>query len=106
MNVILQPCGNALARTNYAKTVEKPARFANVPVFASIEDSLRSIYPDGAAPVWGITAGRNGRKIPLFEQINPGDAVLFIKDNEVFSVGTVTFRTKAPQIADYLWGQE
>src|SRR5438874_11320461 len=106
MNVILQPCGNPLARTNYAKTVEKPVRFAGVRVFASIEASLSSIYPGGVAPVWGITAGQNGRKIPLFKQIHPGDAVLFIKDNEIFSIGSVTFKTQSPQIADYLWGQE
>ena len=87
--VILQPAGNDVARTNYAKTVKRPVDLERVRTHVpELHKQLLELHPEGAAPIWGVKA-RNRKP---WGRIQRGDVTLFARDNAVFSAGVVTLR--------------
>jgi hypothetical protein len=106
MSVVLQSCANAASQRNFARSVQREVKFADVPQFAEFVDVLSSIYPDGAAPMWGVTPGRTGQKIAAFQRMNPGDVVLFSAHRQIFANAIVTFTARSREIADYVWDEE
>ena len=76
--VILQPASNDVARTNYAKTVKRPADLERVRTHVpELHKQLLELYPEGAAPIWGVKA-RNRKP---WGRIQRGDVTLFARDN-------------------------
>ena len=63
--VILQPSANQDARDHYRDTIETPVAFRDYAHLMSLETlhSLDEIFPDGVAPMWGVTPGVNGVNI-------------------------------------------
>lgn len=98
--VVLQPTG----MKNHKATVED-----GVPLkrFASFLDSkemrhIRSLFPDGAAGVWGLTPKAEKRWLKLKE----GDIVLFAGKGKIISQGVVAHKTRNSALAVALWGQD
>jgi hypothetical protein len=53
MSVVLQPCANAAAERNFARSVQQEVKFVGVLQFAEVADVLSPLYANGAAPMWG-----------------------------------------------------
>src|SRR5690349_4088722 len=105
MSVILQPCANAFAQANFAKTIEKPVSFSTHAVaLAPILQQLEDYFPSGEASVWGITPGENNKKVRIFEKADRGDAVLFYKNKRIFATGILALKFRSKELADTFWG--
>src|SRR5215469_15318016 len=103
--VVLQPAGQAAATIHYQDTIATPVSLNRIKPHLRSEDfdQLMHIYPDGVAPVWGVTPGKNDQNEKRWERMNVGDIVLFAKQGAIFSTGAVTFKVHSKPIALELW---
>src|SRR6266849_6570736 len=92
--VVLQPAGHAAATIHYQDTIGTPVSLSRLkPHLKAVDfDQLMQIYPDGVAPVWGVTPGKNDQNHKRWERMNVGDIVLFAKHGRIFSSGEVAFK--------------
>lgn len=105
-HVILQPSGSSSARQHYADTIENPVNFDDrASLFKPGQEShLREIFPDGSAPLWGVTPGKNRINVSKFERAHIGDLVVFAAEGRIFSCGTVAAIFENRELAESLWG--
>ena len=105
-HVILQPSGSPSARQHYADTIEIPVDFDDrARLFKPGQGShLREIFPDGRAPLWGVTPGSNGANVSKFERARVGDLVVFAGKGSIFSCGTIAAIFQNRELAESLWG--
>ncbi|WP_181035099.1 hypothetical protein [Arthrobacter sp. B0490] len=103
--VIVQPARNAVARKNYARTVDNPVSLTETASYLAPEDQqqLTGLHPSGTVPLWGTTAGERGQLKTRWDRISSGDTILFTGDSEVFKVGRVTHKFRSAGLADTLW---
>jgi hypothetical protein len=64
---------------------------------------LAALFPDGRAPLWGVTPGQGSVNVPKYNRMEVGDTVLFARDGEVFWGGTVAYLFHNPELATTLW---
>lgn len=102
MNVVLQPASTGSALDHYEDTIANYKRLTEIEGFLSTDElqRLRTLYPTGRAPIWGAVEGNRSR----FNRVEEGDLVLFYRDREFISRGTVTaLLPDSEQLANYLW---
>lgn len=79
---------------DFRDTVSSP-----VPVPANAPKDLRRADD---VRIWGTTEGRQKRE--FFEEMEPGDPLLFYNDGEFFAAGRVSSRFEDPEVGEVLWG--
>jgi Domain of unknown function (DUF3427) len=107
-HILIQPAAGAAAKRHFANTVVQPVEL--LPMSSFLDDkanrSLRKLYPDGSARVWGVTPGKNSSKNGGWEKIQPGDVVLFTGKKRAVAVSTVTSKIHNPRLAEHLWERQ
>ncbi len=106
--VILQPAGSTAAVIHYRNTILSPVSLHRCAEFIAAPDvaELASIYGRDGARVWGVTPGEGFRNRTKWELIDPGDAVLFCGNGEVFASAFVTHKLHNRGLAVDLWGKD
>ncbi|MCL6605654.1 MAG: HNH endonuclease [Paenibacillus sp.] len=104
--VILQPSGNKDAREHYENTIQKPVTIELLAEYISEDDRqiLKSFYPNGTVPTWGVTPGKKDVNIKKWEKIQVGDVTLFSANGHIFGSGVVTHKLHHKELASNLWG--
>ncbi len=107
MNVILQPAGNKGGREHYVDTVANLVPLTTIVPLAPLEirESINSTYLQGAAAMWGVTAGKKNVNVSKWEKISPGDMALFAQDKFLRSAAVVTHKFHSRELASMLWGE-
>jgi hypothetical protein len=107
-HVILQPAGNSGARKHYVDTIENPVQLTSIDRFLTDQQikELASAFPIGYAQFWGLTPGSGGVNVAKWEKIQQGDIVLFARDKQIYSSGTVVNKFNNPNLAKHLWGMD
>lgn len=104
--IVLQPAANKVAQEHYKDTVLNHVSLDRLKVGfqgKQLQD-LERLYPDGHAPVWGVTPTSSGSKETQWEKIEYGDIVLFTGGGEIFASSSITLKTRSPELAIDLWG--
>src|SRR5215211_634826 len=90
MSIVLQPAGGPQSRTNYLDTIENPVDLASyAEILGADYAPLAALYPQGRAPLWGVTPGVGDANVPKYNRMEVGDTVLFARDSQIFWGGTV-----------------
>lgn len=106
--VILQPSGSADAKQHFGDTIASPVPLSRLEQYfdgATIA-KLRTLYPSGATPVWGVVPGDAGRNIKKWERVDVGDVVLFAGGGRIFASAVVTAKARSLAAATELWGTD
>ncbi|CAO5147010.1 HNH nuclease domain-containing protein [Frankia sp. AiPs1] len=110
MRILLQPAaqGTKAVRGRYERTILNPVNFAEHEDLLSAEDreDLKEIFPGEAAPMWGLTPGKNGSNRKKIGSFHVGDAVFFYSDRALISGGTIAYRFRNAGLARRLWGED
>ncbi len=110
MRILLQPAaqGTPAVRGRYERTILTPVSFADHEDLLSAEDrtALKELFPEGVAPMWGLTPGKGGSNRKKIGAFSAGDAVFFYSGRALFSGGTVAYRFRSPGVARRLWGED
>ncbi|MRG48582.1 HNH endonuclease [Chitinophaga sp. SYP-B3965] len=103
--IILQPCANLIAQSNFRNTIENSVSLRKVLPFVTPEEAkeLRKFYPSGKLQVWGVQP-RNGLNEKKWTRITRGDIALFSKNKTIFTTGIVTLTLHNKALAEALWG--
>ena len=106
--VILQPAGSPAAAIHYKNTILEPVSLHRCAEFISAPDvaELATIHGRDGAHVWGVTPGESFRNRTKWEKIDPGDAVLFCGNGEVFASAFVTHKLHNRALAVDLWRKD
>ncbi|MEV4161416.1 hypothetical protein [Nonomuraea dietziae] len=110
MRVMLQPASlktPAVAR-HYQDTIRNYVDLAAHADLLSGDDLavLQRLYPDGAAPLWGVTPGTNNSNVGRIRNLRRGDHVFFYGDYHLYLSGLVTHRFHNEALAERLWGRD
>jgi hypothetical protein len=108
MNVVLQPCSNAISRKHFQQTVQNPVRVDEIQKFLSSDklNHLQTEFPDGQVSLWGV-APKGGEINPrTFEKLSVGDVVLFSDSGFFVASGVVALKFEDERLARHLWGQD
>lgn len=102
--VFIQPVfGKAIARKNWAHTVNADIPFTDAPYSDALSPAETSkftaLHPGGRAQFWGSTKTQNRN----YDRLATGDIVLFTGQNYVQAVGQVGAITRNPAFGDLLW---
>ena len=62
------------------------------------------LFPEGSAPMWGITPGKGNRNLATLSKISTGDWVFFSGDKRLYLGGTIALRWRNKAFAERLWG--
>lgn len=100
--IVLQPASTGAAVRHYEDTIENPRSLSELErrVSPSAFERLQQIYQDRRIPIWGAVEGNR----TTFERMEPGDLVLFYREQEFISRARVTFLLPdSDELANYLW---
>lgn len=105
-NVILQPTGKG--EFQYNSTMHKGIDLNKIKTLLSLKDfeCLSSIYKNGKAHIWGITAGKGDCNVKKWAKIQRGDIALFYGEKTFFSSAIVTYKIQNARLATELWGEK
>src|SRR4051794_35984078 len=106
MRIALQPCAADESLEHYRDTILAPVPLAAATTMlpSSVLARLTQLYPEGAAPMWGLVPGPNN--LGAHDALRPGDEVLFAGKGRVFARASVTLTWRSPELARELWGTE
>lgn len=106
--VILQPSGNKDAREHYENTIQNPVSIEVLSEYLPEEtlDQLKTFYPDGLVPTWGVTPGKNNVNVHKWEKIQTGDVTVFSANGRIFASGVVVLKLQHKELATRLWGYD
>ncbi|MGY5001061.1 hypothetical protein [Streptomyces griseus] len=107
MRVLAQPArrSDKTVEEHYQDTIASPVVFdqhADLLDTATL-DALKRLFPEGAAPMWGVMPGKNGANLPEIRKMEPGSWVFFSGDKRLYLGGTVALTWRNPQLAARLW---
>lgn len=106
--VVLQPAASRDAQRHYMDTVVQSVRLDEHQSQIAVSDyeQLLSIFPGGAAALWGVTPGANGRNAAEYGKASVGDVVLFAANRRIFSGGVIAHLFRSEPLASSLWGHD
>lgn len=106
MSLLIQPAGNRDSRIHYRDTIENPVPFdKHKDLLGDDFQGLLRHFPHGAAPMWGVTPGKNNVNVSKYNKISVGDLVVFTRDGKAFAFGKVAYLLHHPEMAKAIWGQ-
>lgn len=99
--IILQPSDEE----HYRNTIESRVSLLGIKRFLSDGEFtfLAQQYPDGNAPIWGVTIGKRGVNRTRWRRIESGDIALFGVAGRIFSCGRVTLKIHSRDLSEELW---
>ncbi|MYU06448.1 hypothetical protein GTY81_21700 [Streptomyces sp. SID8366] len=107
MQVLAQPArrSDRTVEQHFQDTIVRPVVFSDhVDLLEpSTLSALQRLFPDGTAPMWGVTPGKNGANLPRIRKMGPGDWVFFSGDKRLYLGGTVALTWHNPRLAERLW---
>lgn len=61
-HILIQPAAGRAAKRHFANTVDRPVELVSISQFLGegTNRTLRKLYPQGTARVWGVTPAKNG----------------------------------------------
>ena len=91
--IILQPAGNASARSHYIYTIENPVDINLIAEYVDEIDLniLKEIYTNEVY-IWGVTPGEKLTNKNKWDKIERGDTTLFARKNHIIASATVTYK--------------
>jgi hypothetical protein len=95
-------------RTNLKNTIETRVDLRDHADIIAEEDlaALELLFPDGMVPMWGIRRDKRNVVTERFEELKPGDVVIFAGDSRIHLWGTVAYTWVNADLARRLWGPE
>ncbi|GAA4635874.1 hypothetical protein GCM10023196_083290 [Actinoallomurus vinaceus] len=108
MRVMLQPASLATpsVRQHYEDTIQSLVDLAAHAALLGDElGVLQALYPNGYAPMWGVTPGLNNANVSKYQKLSQGDYVFFYGGKRLYLGGLVTHTFHNPQLAEELWGR-
>ncbi|MEK5205340.1 hypothetical protein NST55_29300 [Bacillus sp. FSL R10-2789] len=105
-NIVLQPTGDKIARTNYENTVRQLQDIEDFSDYVKTNElaDLHIIFPEGQCAVWGTKSGVNDTTKKQYDKLDLGDFVLFYQDKHFYSRAIVAYKIHSPRLSEYLWG--
>lgn len=87
--IVLQPASTGAAVRHYEDTIENPRSLSELGgmIPPSALQRLEEIYQGRRIPIWGAVEGNRS----TFSRMEPGDLVLFYREQEFISKARVTF---------------
>ena len=73
---------------------------------SALVDQLKTLFPVGDAPMWGIVPGKNEANLPQIRKMGPGDWVFFSGDKRLYFGGTIALMWRNEALARRLWGND
>jgi hypothetical protein len=106
MNIVLQPVGGSDAVNHYRSTIRNYVSFDRLKPFVKdyVKQQLDIIYHDKKCQVWGVTSGKRDINVTKYNKLMKNDVVLFVNDQGVFEIATITFLDRNANLAKSLWG--
>ena len=106
MNIVLQPVGGSDAVNHYRSTIRNYVSFDRLKPFVKdyVKQQLDIIYHDKKCQVWGVTSGKRDINVTKYNKLMKNDVVLFVNDQGVFEIATITFLDRNANLAKNLWG--
>ncbi len=103
--VALQPCGEGSASKHWTDTIENPVALDRIIPFVSDSemDEIFNLYPDGTAPIWGVTPGKIDQNHTKWNRLEVGDVTLFSRKGGIFASAIVTKKLRSAELAFDLW---
>ena len=103
--IILQPSGNRQSFELF-NTITTPVKLSEVKskLDAKLTKFLKSLFPDGLVPMWGITAGTTGSNITKWEKAEPGAVVLIAGGNQIYACGVLAAKFHSKPLAKQIYG--
>ena len=91
---------------HYIDTIERKRSLAEAEKFLDPKEIeiLKDTYHGGPFAVWGAVPGSGNLR--TWEVMEPGDYVLIYRAGRVIFAAEVALKTKNPEMAKYLWGQD
>jgi hypothetical protein len=102
-NLILQQVSSPYAKSNRAKTLDKPValKFLKKHLTEDKFNELVQNFPDGKAYFWGVKYERGHQIERMF-----GALVLFRQSRQVFRIAAVATLLVSDELAEFLWGRD
>ena len=106
MNIVLQPVGGSDAVNHYRSTIRNYVSFDRLKPFVKdyVNQQLDIIYHDKKCQIWGVTSGKRDINVTKYNKLMKNDVVLFVNDQGVFEIATITFLDRNANLAKSLWG--
>jgi hypothetical protein len=106
MNIVLQPVGGNDAVNHYRSTIRNYVSFDRLKPFVKdyVKQQLDIIYHDKKCQIWGVTSGKRDINVTKYNKLMKNDVVLFVNDQGVFEIATITFLDRNANLAKSLWG--
>ncbi len=103
--IILQPAGNPDASAHYVDSISNPTKIDKIAKFVDAEtvQKLRELHKNDTVPTWGVTTGKKNVNKNKWDKVEPGDIVLFSRDNQIFASAAVSFKIHNKGLALELW---
>lgn len=103
--IAFQPAGDPMSEENLEKTLYNPVILSEIESLAGtrLARDLALTFPGDMARVGGVKRGKQDSQLREWEKLERGDAVLFMKDDDVFLSGTVTHTAQNEKLAAELW---
>ncbi|MGW6745650.1 hypothetical protein ACWGDX_33765 [Streptomyces sp. NPDC055025] len=107
MRIVMQPAGLArkVVNQHFQDTIVKPVVFdehADL-LEPGVMQELKRLFPEGAAPMWGVMPGKENFNVARIRKMRPGDWVFFTGEKKVYFGGTVALMWRDRELAERLW---
>ena len=110
MGIALQPARRSDKNVDqhYRDTILSPVAFdQHIDLLGTeLADQLKAVFPDGTAPMWGITPGLDQKNVRRVEKLNPGDWIIFSGDKHLYFGGVIALLWRNAPLAERLWGTD
>ncbi|MFB8038683.1 hypothetical protein ACFC5Z_38420 [Streptomyces sp. NPDC056004] len=110
MRIVMQPASRAkkVVNKHYLDTIANPVvidTYAHL-LDAQVADQLRTLFPDGSAPMWGVAPGKRDVNVSKIKKMRPGDWVFFTGESKVYFGGTIALTWRSQPMANELWAAD
>ncbi|MGW0699234.1 hypothetical protein ACWD0A_07850 [Streptomyces sp. NPDC002867] len=107
MRIVMQPAGLArkVVNRHFQDTIVTPVVFDDHAdlLEPEVTAELKRLFPEGAAPMWGVVPGKKNVNVARIRKMQPGDWVFFTGDKKVYFGGTVALMWRNRDLAERLW---
>lgn len=106
--VVLQPCADAEAQSNYQHTIRQFVMARDIEPFLTPaeRDAVIRLYPDGRLRVWGVKDGKDGKIRESWEKIRSGDIAFFAWKSVLHSKASIMLTFQSDALAEFLWNDK
>jgi hypothetical protein len=106
VQIVLQPSADANAQAHYEDTIHRPVKLSDVKTKIPTQTTkhLKSLFPSGKVPMWGVTPGKTGSNQGKWEKMELGALVLFSANKKIYGCGVVAAKFNSKALAKHLWG--